>query len=235
MLSKSSWREVSLACALVAAISACGKTAENPGRQLPAPRMKGEVSVEEAISRRRSRRTYADEPLALEQISQLLWCAQGITGPRGRKRASPSAGATYPMQVYLVVGRDGVEGLQAGVYLYHPEGHRLQHIIEEDVQQELAAAALDQDFIHAAPVDIVLAADYSRTTRRYGQRGRRYVHMEAGHTGQNLYLQAEAAGLATVTVGAFRDEEVARVCGLRDGLEPLYILPVGKARQQERN
>ena len=185
------------------------------------------MSLEEAISRRRSRRSFASKPLTLAQVSQLLWCAQGTTGERGLKRAAPSAGATYPLEIFLAVGRDTVTDLQAGVYRYVPSEHALLRTAEQDVRRQVAAAALEQYFLAQAPVDLLIAADCKRTTGRYGQRGVRYVHMEVGHVGQNIYLQAEALGLGTVAVGAFQDDEVARAFGLPEQLEPLYLMPVG--------
>ena len=196
-------------------------------RKLPEPQLKGKMTVEEAIARRRSRREFSAEPLTLDQVAQILWCAQGVTGARGFKRASPSAGATYPMEIFIAVGKGGVEGLDEGVYRYEPSGHSLVAEKAGDVRRALASAALDQGFLAAAPLDVLIAADYERTTRKYGARGRRYVHVEVGHIGQNIYLQAEALGLGTVAVGAFDDEDVAEVFGLPEDLEPLYLMPVG--------
>ncbi|MGY4706194.1 SagB/ThcOx family dehydrogenase [Candidatus Bipolaricaulota sp. J31] len=195
---------------------------------LPEPRLVGEVSLEEAIARRRSIRSYADFPLTLAEVGQLLWAAQGITEPRRGFRAAPSAGATYPLELHLVVGEGTVEGLAAGVYRYLPEGHRLSRRLSGDLRARLAAAALGQPWVRAAPVCIVITAVYRRTTARYGERGVRYVHLEAGHVGQNIYLQAVALGLGTVAVGAFRDEEVAGLLELPADEEPLYIFPVGR-------
>lgn len=198
--------------------------------KLPEPRLKGEMSVEEAIQRRRSRRSFADTPLTMEQLSQLLWCAQGVTDPAGRKRAAPSAGATYPMEVFVAVGQKTVGDLDAGVYRYVPAGHGLEKVLDGDLRGRVARAALGQDFLATAPMDILLAADYGRTSGRYGQRARRYVDIEVGHIGQNIYLQAEALGLGTVAVGAFSDDEVAKVFELSPPLQPLYLMPVGYVR-----
>ncbi len=197
---------------------------------LPEPETTGEVSVERAIAERRSRRSFTGEPLTQHQLAQVLWAAQGTTGPRGRKRAAPSAGATYPMELYVAVGTDGVEGMEAAVYRYLPEEHSLQQAFEGDIRSELAEAALGQDFLAAAPVDVLMAADYSRTTGRYGDRGRRYVAMEAGHISENIYLQAEALGLGTVAVGAFNDEAVEDAFRLPRDLDALYVMPLGVPR-----
>lgn len=193
---------------------------------LPEPKLKGDVSLEEAIRDRRSRRDFKDTPLALEQVSQLLWAAQGITGD-GYKRAAPSAGALYPVEAYLVVGEGGVENLGHGVYHYTPSTHTIERVLEGDIRDSLAAACLGQTFVAKAPVSIVIAAEYGRTTGKYGDRGIRYVHMEVGHVGQNIYLQAEALGLGTVVVGAFVDSGVSGLLNLPTNQEPLYVMPVG--------
>jgi SagB-type dehydrogenase family enzyme len=194
---------------------------------LPKPERRGTVSVEEAIQRRRSIRSYTDEPLTLQDISQLLWAAQGITDPARKFRAAPSAGALYPLEVYLVVGRGGVKGLEEGLYHYDPYEHGLRYILTGDLRPDLAEAALGQIWVREAPIVIVITAVYERTTAKYGERGLRYVHMEAGHIGQNLYLQAVARGLGMVVVGAFYDETVQEVLQLPKDHKPLYLIPVG--------
>ncbi len=195
--------------------------------QLPAPETDGEVSLEETIASRRSRRTFSDRSLSGEQLGQVLWSAQGITEEARDFRAAPSAGATFPLKIYVAVGDGAVEDLDAGVYLYKPEEHGLSQVSAGDVRELLASAALGQGFVADAPVSIVIAADYDRTTGRYGERGKRYVHMEVGHAGGNIYLQCESLGLGTVAVGAFTDEDVEDVIGIPDGEDALYIMPVG--------
>jgi len=204
--------------------------------KLSLPQLKGEVSLEETILRRRSVRRYRREPLDLSQLSQILWSAQGITGTRGF-RAAPSAGATYPLEIFVFVGKRGIiaseakqppEELQAGIYHYEVDSHSLSLHTSGDLRPDLARAALDEEFIVKAPVDIVICALYHRTSYRYGSRGERYVHMEVGHVGENIHLQAVALGLATVEVGAFHDEEVRNVLGVDEQIKPLYIMPVGK-------
>ncbi|MFA4720157.1 SagB/ThcOx family dehydrogenase [Pyrococcus kukulkanii] len=192
--------------------------------KLPEPRLTGEMSVEEAIAKRRSIRRYRNESLTLQELSQLLWAAQGITEPNRKFRAAPSAGATYPFEVYVVVGR--VEGLEPGIYHYDPFSHSIKLIKRGDFRRALQKAALNQAWVGSAAIDIVLVAYYERTTKYYGERGRMYVHMEAGHIGQNIYLQATALNLGTVAVGAFYEDQVAEILGV-DGV-PLYIFPVGK-------
>lgn len=198
---------------------------------LPAPERAGVTSVEAAIQGRRSERGFLPEPLTMGQLSQLLWAAQGITDPHPDPaqrflRAAPSAGAQYPLDLYLVAGL--VEGLAAGVYHYRPLEHQVIPLITGDLRRPLARSCLGQMFIAPAPVLMVITAEYSRITGRYGERGIRYTHMEVGHVGQNLHLQAEALGLGTVVIGAFRDDEVAEVLQLPHGLEPLYVMPVGR-------
>ena len=189
--------------------------------KLPKPRVKSEISLEEALNKRRSVRDYKKGSLNLEQVSQLLWAAEG---ENQYGRTAPSAGATYPLETYLIVGE--VEGLEPGIYQYSPTRHGLEKIKEEDVRNKLSRAALGQGMIARAPIDIVIAADYGRTTGHYVRRGIRYVQMEAGHVGQNLHLQAAALNLGTVMIGAFEDRAVKEVLGIKE--DPLYIIPVGK-------
>jgi len=193
--------------------------------QLPEPRLKSEISLEEALLKRRSIREYANLPLTLEDVSQLLWAAQGITTGWGG-RTAPSAGALYPLEVYLVVGN--VENLAAGVYKYKPERHELVKVRDDDVREELAKAALGQNWVMEAAIDIVIAAVYERTTKKYGDRGVRYTHMEAGHAAQNIYLQAAALDLGMVTIGAFYDDQVKDILDMPRNETPLYVIPVGR-------
>ena len=195
---------------------------------LPSPRMKSTVSVEEAIYRRRSRRNYSGEPLKIEELSNLLWAAQGITDPTNRFRAAPSAGATYPLEVYVVVKKGGVEKLSEGVYHYDPFEHSLEKRLDGDLSSDLCSAAVSQRWVRDASINIVLAAVYERTTQRYGERGVRYVHMEVGHVGENIYLQAESLGLGTVVIGAFYDDWVQKLLSLPENQKPLYIIPIGR-------
>ena len=195
--------------------------------KLPTPILKGKLSIEEAISKRRSFRRFRAQPISLAQLSQLLWSAQGITSTN-RRRAVPSAGATYPLEIFVVIGEHGIESLAAGIYHYDVDNHSLSLHTSGDLRQKLADTALGQSFIANCPVDIVVCALHPRTAYRYGRRGERYVHMEVGHVGQNVSLQAVALGLATVMVGAFEDEEVGKTLKLEDQIKPLYIIPVGK-------
>ncbi len=192
--------------------------------ELPHPTLKSEVSVEQALAERRSVREFRDAPLNLAQVGQLLWSAQGITHDEGM-RTAPSAGALYPLEVYVAVGAVGE--LPVGVYHYHPNQHALSRIIETDARTELARVAYGQSWIATAPAIIVIAAVYERTARKYGTRAERYVLIEVGHAAQNVYLQAVALKLGTTIVGAFDDRRLKNVLELKKNERPLCILPVG--------
>jgi len=195
--------------------------------KLPAVRYDSNISLEKTFLERRSVRDYADAPLALEELSQLLWACQGITDPNGF-RTAPSAGALYPLEVYAVIGN--VKDLAPGIYKYQPEGHQITRTTAGDKRSQLADAAFRQSCVEKGAVSFVITAVYVRTTGKYGERGIRYVHMEVGHAGQNLCLQAVALGLGAVTVGAFYGDEVAKVLRLPDNEEPLYIITVGRKK-----
>jgi len=190
--------------------------------ELPAPRTDGELSLEETLAARRSIRDFTPEELTLEEISQLLWAAQGITASWGG-RTAPSAGALYPLEVYVATSD--------GLSRYLPEGHRAESISTADVRGASAEAALGQAAVAEAPAVFVITAVPARTEAKYGGRAERYVHMEAGHVAQNVLLQAVALGLAGVPMGAFADEEVARVLGLPPGEVPLYLIPLGHSAE----
>lgn len=197
------------------------------GMKLPQPKMEGTITVAQAIRQRRTVRAFSSEILQLDQLSQLLWSAQGLTGKRRFKRAAPSAGALYPMDVYAIVGRNGVVQVEAGVYRYEPRPHGLSLITRADLRDRVARAAISQMWMAEAPVNLVITAEYSRVTGKYGNRGVRYALIEAGHIGQNLFLQAGALGLKAGIVGAFRDKELAGVLQLPKSHEPLLIMPIG--------
>ncbi len=187
--------------------------------QLPEPEKRGDVSLEKTIENRRSIREFKDKGLSRETVGQLLWAAQGITEKSTGFRAAPSAGATYPLETYVVA--------DFGMFHYVPGKHAVEKLSEADRRKDLAQAALGQRWVARAPVNIVFAAVYERTTARYGERGRQYVHMEAGHAAENVLLQAVALDLGAVPIGAFRDQAVAEVLNLPDKQHPLYIIPVG--------
>jgi SagB-type dehydrogenase family enzyme len=192
--------------------------------ELPKPRWQGEVSVEQALKSRRSVRSFGLQALSLDEVSQLLWAAQGLSA--GRYRTAPSAGALYPLEVSVAAWN--VEGLEPGVYRYDPAAHSLKEVRKGDVRKSLTRAAWFQKWVGRGAIALVFSAVYERTTGKYGERGIRYVHMEAGHAAQNVYLQAEALGLGTVIVGAFMDTWVKRVLRMPDEEVPLSVMPVGK-------
>ena len=192
---------------------------------LPPPHKASNTSLEEVLWKRRSIRDFKQEAINLKEVSQLLWAAQGITDPSG-KRTAPSAGALYPLEVYLVA-RD-VEELEPGVYKYVPKDHKLIKILKKDISQELAQAALGQSHVQEASANLVFTAVFKRTADKYGERGIRYVYMEVGHASENVYLQAESLDLGTVSVGAFHDEELKSILTLAAEETPLYIMPVGR-------
>lgn len=198
---------------------------------LPEPTFDAGTDVLSAIRDRRSRRSFTDEALSRDALGTLCWAAQGITDRENGFRAAPSAGATFPLSVIVVVGDGGVTDLAAGVYRYDHDAHALERVRDGDVREELREASLDQSWVGTAPVSFVLAATPERTTRQYGDRGReRYVPMEVGHVGQNLYLVAETLGLGTVHVGAFDDDDVGRIVGTADAEFAMAIFPVGVPR-----
>jgi len=201
--------------------------AEPPSRviELPGPASEGSVPLERTLAQRRSVRSYRQVPMTLEEVRQLLWAAQGISSDRGY-RTAPSAGATYPLEMYVSVG--DVDDLAPGIYRYRPREHDLVALIDGDRRDALTRASLGQGAIQKAPAVFIVTAIYARTTGRYGDRGIRYVHMEAGHAAQNLCLQAVARGLGTVVIGAFHDREIRAVLGLGKEETPLYVIPVGK-------
>jgi SagB-type dehydrogenase family enzyme len=216
---------------------------QSPGAEvvpLPAPRHESGTSIEKAIDLRRSIRSYANDPLSLAEISQLLWAAQGFTQERkepprmwnpkyewqGGLRTAPSAGALYPMEIYVLAGN--VQGLAKGLYKYIPKDHALKKIAGVDKRTELSGAALKQPSIETAAAVVVMAGVYARTSFKYGERAERYVHIEVGSIAENVYLQGMALGIGTVIIGAFADKDVKTVLQLPEDESPLAIMPLGK-------
>ncbi len=206
------------------------KTAARPSRAkpgtgvvLPAPIERGTMSLEEALRARHSVREFGSTPLTERQLAQLLWAAQGVT--HAGHRTTPSAGALYPLEVYVAT--------TAGLGHYEPEPHRLTTLAGNDLRTDLRRAAHDQPQVAEAPAVFVIAAVPGRTEGKYGSRTPRYVAMEAGHAAQNLLLEAVSLGLGAVPMGAFDDAAVARALGLPAGQEPLYLIPVGHPRAPE--
>lgn len=196
--------------------------------RLPTPLQREGLSVERALQQRKSVRDYSNESLSLTEISQLLWAAQGLIDRTGR-RTTPSAGALYPLEIYLVAGN--VTGLSAGIYKYIPSQHALTKVVERDLRAALSSAALGQAAVANGAAALVVAAVYERTTQKYGDSGRRYVDMEAGHAAQNVYLEAAFLKLGTVVIGALNEKEVIGVLRMPPNETPLSILPIGRIRE----
>lgn len=188
--------------------------------ELPPPELGGGMGLVEALAHRRSHRGFGFRDPSLAEVAQLCWAAQGITEGEQGLRAAPSAGATYPLSLYLVA--------PAGVYRYEASGHRLHRVVSGDVRERLRVAAENQPWIGEARVCLILAAQPNAIAARYGRRrGWRYALMEAGHVAENVLLQAAALGLVGVPVGAFEDRQVSDVLGLPPGVHPVYLLPIG--------
>ncbi|UCH66742.1 MAG: SagB/ThcOx family dehydrogenase [Ignavibacterium sp.] len=200
--------------------------AETDVIKLPSPNLKGVTSVEEALHKRRSIRDYTNEPVTIADISQLLWAAQGITEESYGLRTAPSAGALYPLEVY--VATSNVEDLTPGLYKYKTQNHTIKKIDDGDKRKDIANAALGQDAIENSSAIIIITAVPERTEVKYGRRAERYVQMEVGHAGQNIYLQAVSLGLGTVMIGAFKDDALKKVLDLPKNENPLAIYPLGK-------
>ncbi len=196
--------------------------------KLPEPTYKSDISIEEALLNRRSVRSYRNEPLELTDISQLLWAAQGITSKQKGGRTAPSAGAIYPLEIFIACGN--VNGISPGVYHYKPGSHLLQFVIAGDLRSALSNAAHLQASLNRGAAVIIIAAEYSRTTKKYSEKGTRYVNMEAGHAAQNICLQAISLNIGTVTMGSFNESKVKQLLNLPIELEPLYLLPVGRKK-----
>ncbi|MFA6548565.1 MAG: SagB/ThcOx family dehydrogenase [Candidatus Margulisiibacteriota bacterium] len=186
---------------------------------LPPPKTQGNISIEQSIAQRRSEREFDEREISLEQLSQILWAAQGITDNSFGFRAAPSAGALYPLTFY-VTKKDGV-------FRYVPDGHKLVELSNTDVRPQLLRASLGQNYIREAPVDIIIAANFAITQAKFGQRAFRYVCMEVGHAAENIHLQAVALGLVSIPVGSFWDDVIRSDLSIPDTQDPLYIIPVG--------
>lgn len=197
---------------------------------LPAPNLDSSTSIEKSLFERRSIRHFSERDVTIGELSQLLWAAQGVTNARGF-RTAPSAGALYPLEIIVVAGR--VSGLAPGIYRYEPAGHELMKTGDGDRRVALWRAGLEQGAIRNAPLVLVICAVYERTTRKYGERGIRYVHMEVGHAAQNVCLQAISLRLGTVVIGAFNDREVKKILELKADRYPLIIMPVGRPSMED--
>jgi SagB-type dehydrogenase family enzyme len=215
---------LALASLLVLAVACRAEPRSDPlssgaGSPLPPPATGDGTSLTEALASRRSVRSFTGEPLTPEETSQLLWAAQGVTASWGG-RTAPSAGALYPIEIFVADA--------GGVWRYLPDGHGVERVAG-DRRAALANASGDQAAVADAPTVFVIAGVVARTEAKYADRADRYVALEAGHVCQNLLLQATALGLGAVPVGAFSDGEVLEALGLTDAVTPLYLVPVGHA------
>lgn len=197
---------------------------------LPDPVFIGEMSVEQSLKDRRSMRNFKDKTLCLQHVSQVLWSAYGVSDAESfshiKLKTAPSAGATYPLEIYLMAGN--VEGLIPGLYKYHPEENKLSLYLKGDIRSRIAKACLDQRMLKDAPATIIYNVVFERTTQRYGQRGyERYVYMDIGHSAQNIYLQTTALGMATCAIGAFEDDKLTSVIKPPDNEVVMYLMPFG--------
>ena len=190
--------------------------------QLPAPVLHGGMSIAETLSKRESTRNFTSKLLTPSEISQVLWAAQGITRNWGG-RAAPSAGALYPLELYLVI--------REGLFHYMPRTHQLIRVSDQNLIDDLSSAALDQECVRGSPAIVVITAVYERMERKYGRRSERYVKIEAGHVAQNIHLQAVSLALGSVPVGSFNDDQVQKVLNLPANHEPLYLIPLGHIKK----
>ena len=215
------------------------KTQNDQFIKLPFPVLDGKVSLEKALGERRSIREYSEGSLSLAEISQLLWAAQGITQKtenpssiqhgehwKSGLRTAPSAGALYPIELYIAVAK--VKGLSQGLYKYNPQQHAIIKIMEGDKRDDISNAALKQSSIRSAAANIIIFGNYNRTAFKYGKRAKRYVQIEVGAVCQNIYLQAHTLGLGTVLIGAFKDDSLKSTLNVPEDEYPLGIMPIGR-------
>lgn len=195
---------------------------------LPAAKLGGDAALSLMIARRRSIRQYTGEALRVDELSQIVWAAQGVTESKYGLRTAPSAGGTYPIELYLVAKSGGVSDLDAGVYHYAPRTHELELLHTGDFAAKLRAACVDQAWVEEAAINVVLTAAFERTTTRYGSRGIQYAFQETGHVGQNIYLAAASMDIGTSVIGAFDEDEVRNILGVGQDETPLYVFTVGK-------
>ena len=210
--------------------------------KLPAPYHDSKISLEEALSKRRSIREYSEDSLSIFEVSQILWAAQGITKIKenppsfwrgkewmGGRRTAPSAGGLYPIELYIAVGK--VKGLSIGLYKYHPKQHSIIKVLESDKRVDISNAALKQKCIRRGAVNIIIVGVYKITEYKYGKRAKQYVQIECGAVCQNIYLQSYALDLGTVFVGAFKDDSLKFTLNIPEDEYPLGIMPIGKIIQ----
>jgi SagB-type dehydrogenase family enzyme len=196
---------------------------------LPSPVLTGNISVEEAIQNRRSVRTFSNESITIGNLSQILWAAQGITDNQSSLRAAPSAGQVYPLEIYIIIGNNGVSGLENGVYHYVPSNNTLEKLLNGDLRSDLSGIANGQPWVKQAPIDILITGNYLKMVDKYSDKdlSTRFVDLEAGHVGENIYLESESLGLVTVSLGSFNEKQLVQLLNIPNNETPLYIFPVG--------
>jgi SagB-type dehydrogenase family enzyme len=194
---------------------------------LPKPKAEGGMPVEEAIRRRRSVREYLRKPITLDQLSQVLWAAQGVTDAQSGHRAAPSPGAKYTLELYVFTREGGMTGLPAGLYHYEPATHSITRVKTGDYTMALQSAARDQEQVGKAAAIIAVTGVFERATAKYGERGIQYALQESGSAGENIYVESTAIGLGTVMMGSFDDDQVGRLIGTKKGEKPLLLMPLG--------
>lgn len=198
---------------------------------LPEPIKSDGAGIWDILMQRRSRRDYTAEYLSLAELSQLLWAIQGITAYAGRYalRTSPSAGALYPIETYVIANH--IDNLETGAYHYNVLKHSLELIKKGEFGADIAHSALDQTMLEDASVVFIWTAVVARSKWKYGERAYRYIYMDAGHIGQNAYIAAEAMGLGCCTVGAFFDDEIGAIIGIDNKEEiVVYLCSIGKRK-----
>ncbi|MCF8335760.1 MAG: SagB/ThcOx family dehydrogenase [Bacteroidales bacterium] len=201
--------------------------------KLPARKTSDKVNVGYALQKRTSCRNYENKSISLQQLANLLWAGQGVISQSfNERRTAPSAGATFPLEIFVAVRKEGVDGVDQGIYQYSPQEHSLKQINEKDVTTKLVGACFGQDFIQNAGANLLISADFERTKERYASRGERYVYMEAGSVTQNISLEAVELGLGTVIVGAFDDDAVKKIFELEEWF-PLAVMPVGQPKDKK--
>jgi SagB-type dehydrogenase family enzyme len=209
---------------LLACAGASAATDDSAIIPLPEPDTTGSMSLEKALASRRSIREFANAPLSAADIGQLLWATQGITDPARGFRVAPSAGALYPLELYVAK--------EDGLFRYVPQRHALIRVQSGDSRPGIATAAHGQAVVREAPMLIVITAVVDRTRAKYGSRAERYVALEAGHAAQGLLLEATALKLGATVVGAFDDEALRAAVGAGKGELPLYVVAIGRPRSR---
>lgn len=192
--------------------------------KLPAPQTNGSFSLEQSLANRRSVREFTDEPLTITQIGQLCWAAQGITEPNKEFRTAPSAGAVYPIQLYVM--------LPDGLYIYQPQKHELTLAIGKDLRNAVFTSSFNQRVVQKAPCTFIITGNSKKAEAKYRNRGERFTLIETGHIAQNIHLQAVSLGLGSVPIGVMDTKAIAQILKLPENNEVFYMIPVGKPISQ---